>query len=58
VEAQVHLDETGDVVHDVRGVPQRMEAFARHACPDDLVMVERDALGRDRACLRLADVVK
>src|SRR6185436_7057799 len=58
VESQVHLDETGDVVHHVCRVPQRLEAFARHARPDDLVMVEGDALWRDRAGPRLADIVQ
>src|SRR6185436_15747185 len=58
VESQVHLDETGDVVHHVCRVPQRLEAFARHARPDYRVMVEGDALWRDRAGPRLADIVQ
>ena len=54
----MHLDEPGDVVHHVGRVPERLEAFASHARAHDLVVVERDAVGRDLTRLGLADVVE
>src|SRR5262249_43557610 len=53
VDAQVEIDETGDVLdHLVREV-QRAQSLLRHARADDFVMVEADTTGPDRTRLGL-----
>ncbi len=54
----MQLDELPHVLHDGVGVPQLPQPFLRHASTHHLVMVERDALGRDLSGRGLADVVE
>src|SRR6185437_11093744 len=58
VEAQVQLDETGDVVDEVVRVTQREQPLAGHPRADDLVVVKGDALRSVPAGAGLADVVE
>src|SRR6202050_147397 len=58
VDAEVQVDELGDVLDDLVAVPQRPQSFLGHAGSDHLVVVEADTARPDRAGLGLADVVE